>query len=72
MVDALSFYDINMKDENEVILALMNEAIKQFEDRLVNLSQKEKFKKLVKPIFGQRGDQIFTIIDNKLKYVPRK
>jgi hypothetical protein len=36
MVDSLESYKIDMKKLDEVLLAMRNEAIKQFEDRLVD------------------------------------
>lgn len=50
---------------------MRNEAIKQFEDRLVNAGEKEKFQKLMTPIFGPPSDIIFTIKEEKLTPISR-
>ena len=36
-----------MKKLEEVLLAMRNEAIKQFEDRLIDVQSKSKFQKLI-------------------------
>lgn len=53
--------------------ALRNEAVKQFEDRLVNNDSKIKFKKLIEPIFGSnKSEIIYTLVDGKLKAVSKE
>jgi hypothetical protein len=73
MIDSLEHYDIDVKKMEEVLMALRNEATKQFEDRLVDNDSKLKFRKLMEPIFGSsKNDAIFTVVEGKLKPVARQ
>lgn len=72
MVDSLEHYQIDMAKADEVLQAMRNEAVKQFEDRLVNADEKARFRKLLLPIFGPPGEIVFTMVDNKLKSVQQK
>lgn len=72
MVDSLEHYQVDMSKLDDVMLAMRNEAVKQFEDRLVDYDSKVKFRKLIEPIFGgNKGDVIFTLVEGKLKPVSR-
>jgi flagellar biosynthesis regulator FlbT len=72
MVDSLEHYQIDMGKLDEVLLAMRNEAVKQFEDRLVDYDSKVKFRKMIDPIFGaNKGEVIFTLIEGKLKSVSK-
>jgi len=72
MVDALEHYNVNMKQQQEVLEAMRNEAVKQFEDRLVDSQAKKQFQKLITPIFGPASETIFTIEEGKLTAISRQ
>lgn len=73
MVDSLEHYQIDMKKLEEVLLAMRNEAIKQFEDRLIDVQSKSKFQKLIEPIFGpNKSNLVFTLFEGKLKPITKE
>lgn len=51
---------------------MRNEAVKQFEDRLVDQQSKERFRKLIEPIFGSNKEEaVFALTEGKLKAITR-
>lgn len=65
IVNHLESYGIDFNDLNQILNAVCYEVNRQFGDRLINFKSKQKFMKLVQPIFGSLT-QRYRLEESKL------